>query len=213
MLIVSGTPKFWAHFYITVSNIAQELLGLASGTLAVTATALGQITRYGEGLKAGNTILASNINQTVPIFGTKCLANSLEQRISIHLESSLGIARNIGIQQTIENSNYDLANFMLSRNTVSQIDLSGTNILSTGRIQFPQYASQLVLQRRADKITQWSPMLYIGDTLRELRLRLFMMYRVYRQTASGHEYIIEKRVFPFSSENDFWTADLKFVSS
>jgi hypothetical protein len=211
LLIVTGQPIFWNNFYVVISAMGREMLGIPHAILAPTMDQnTGQVTYYGEQLTAANIIQTANVNITIPVFGQKSLFHQLERRISVSVETDIPISKAVSIQNQKESSNYDLATFIIPRNTTSSINIDGTAVESTADIRCNTYTSQMVLQNRADKITQWSPMLRLGDDLRYCTLRLYLTVRDFDPV--NNVYKLSKEPFPFE-DGDYWSCDLKFISN
>ena len=216
LLIIQGEPLFWAHFYIVLTPFAQEIFGISQSIISVTmdqtpGPTQGNISYSENALRDPNTFIIqpATINTAVPIFGKACLYNTLEQRLSVHLSTSLPINRTVVIQNNKESSSSDLASFILEHNITTDINIKGYAIQGESKIYTNQNIGQLVLQNRSDAITEWSPLLQEGEGIQVMKLRLQLKQRYYNTVKQ--EWVFQKVDFPMGSA-DKWTAMLQFVS-
>ena len=212
LLIIQGEPLFWAHFYIELTPFAQEIFGIKHQFVSASIDqATGVLAYFEDELYDPNTFIIqpATVNVTIPIFGTACLYNTLEQRLSVHLSTSLPINKTVVIQNNKETSSFDLASFILDHNITTDINIKGFALQSETKIYTNQNIGQRVLQNRSDTITEWSPLLQEGEGIQVMKLRLQLKQRYY--DILKKEWVLQKVNFPVGTA-DKWTAMLQFVS-
>ena len=213
-LIITLQPIFSNHFFLEISPMGQALLGLDTDRIAITQNqATGVITQFGEGLTSGipgpdeNTIRAATVSQAVTLYGNKSLLQTLESRVSIHVETDLPILKTIVTTNGQESHAYDLASFVLENESSSRIKIDGLTVQNNVEFITPTRCGQLVLQSRNENPTQWSPLLSV-DELLLFRVRLYLKTREYNPILK--KWIFQKKEFPIEQER--WTMGLRFVS-
>ena len=210
-LTIRLEPMFSNHYYLVFSNAAQQLLGVSHPTIGITQDQInGGITRYGEGLVVDafpHIIQPANVSVTVMIHGERSLLQTLESRLSVHVESNLGIMRTITSENSVEGSNFDLASFTLENESSSRLWIRGNLVQDDLEFVTNTHCGQKLLQSRSRPVTQWSPLLH-SDELTSMQLRLYMKIREYNSVTDTFK--ITK--IPFPVENDTWRVGLRFVS-
>ena len=210
-LLVTMEPLFSNHFYISMTEMGKALLSLDSDILAVTQNQnTGVITRFGEGLfdAATNIIQPATCSVAVPFYSSRSLLQTLESRLSVHVETDLNIMRTIQVNNGQETSVYDLASFALKNESKSRIFMDGIRVEPDIDFESNSNCAQLVLQSRSDTTTQWSPILSF-DELHQFRVRVYLKTKEYNPILK--KWIIGKKKFPIT-EHDRWTLGLRFVS-
>ena len=210
-LFLTMEPLFANHFFFELSDLGQQLLGIPAGIVAPTQNqATGAISYFGEELtNLGLVVQPATVSVTTTVYGERSLLQTLESRVSVHVESNLDVMKTITAQNQVEGANFDLCSFAIENESTSRIKMQ--NFAVTNEMQFVTntHCGQAVLQSRSEAPTQWNALLHSRD-ITSFKLRLYVRLRLWNDLVK--KWFITKKEFPIEHASDRWTIGLRFVS-